>query len=312
MDVDGISVEAAEAIKNGSVVSGYIAVTGHLILVQHGGTEIDAGVVSHLVLTSVFTADGIWYKTSNPGVTRVKFEIWGGGGGGGGGTATECGGGGGGGGFYEITILASDMPNSVNVFVGAGGAAGAPGAAGGVGGSSYVTNASTGRSWGAGGGGGGLHSAVAGQFSCGSGGGTKSNGTPAPGATPAGPNSTAASTGWLIYDGGQGNIFSSGAQAQGGAAMYGGGGGGGGVDGIASGSSVYGGGGGGNGNSSTGTNSRLAGKSIRGGNGGAGGAGVAAGSPGSIPAGGGGGGAKAAVAGGAGARGEVRITAYYD
>lgn len=46
MEVDGISVEAAEAIQAASVVSGHISlVTGHLILVTAGGAEIDAGLV---------------------------------------------------------------------------------------------------------------------------------------------------------------------------------------------------------------------------------------------------------------------------
>lgn len=46
MEVDGISVAAAEAIQAASIVSGYIAPgTGHLILVTYGGTEIDAGLV---------------------------------------------------------------------------------------------------------------------------------------------------------------------------------------------------------------------------------------------------------------------------
>ena len=46
MEVDGISVAAAEAIQAGSVVSGYINEgTGHLILVQFDETEIDAGLV---------------------------------------------------------------------------------------------------------------------------------------------------------------------------------------------------------------------------------------------------------------------------
>lgn len=46
MEVDGISVEAAEAIQAASIVSGAIAPgTGHLILTTAGGTESDAGLV---------------------------------------------------------------------------------------------------------------------------------------------------------------------------------------------------------------------------------------------------------------------------
>lgn len=46
MEVDGISVAAAEDIQAASVVEGYIASgTGHLILKTRGGTEIDAGLV---------------------------------------------------------------------------------------------------------------------------------------------------------------------------------------------------------------------------------------------------------------------------
>lgn len=60
MEVDGISVAAAEAIKDGSVTSGYIAAgTGHLILVQFGGTEIDAGlVVPNSVVDGEVDGDG--------------------------------------------------------------------------------------------------------------------------------------------------------------------------------------------------------------------------------------------------------------
>ena len=46
MDVTGITAAKATAIENASVVSGYIApLTGHLMLVTKGGTEIDAGQV---------------------------------------------------------------------------------------------------------------------------------------------------------------------------------------------------------------------------------------------------------------------------
>lgn len=48
MQVDGISVAAAEAIQAKLVVSGYLApATGHLILVLYDDTVIDAGMVTH-------------------------------------------------------------------------------------------------------------------------------------------------------------------------------------------------------------------------------------------------------------------------
>lgn len=60
MEVDGISVEAAEAIQAASVISGSISpITGHLILVTAGGAEIDAGlVVQNPIDLSVITVTG--------------------------------------------------------------------------------------------------------------------------------------------------------------------------------------------------------------------------------------------------------------
>ena len=45
MDVTGISVEKAQEIENGSIVSGHVNESGHLVLVNGAGTEINAGLV---------------------------------------------------------------------------------------------------------------------------------------------------------------------------------------------------------------------------------------------------------------------------
>lgn len=65
MEVDGISVAAAEDIQAASVVEGFIASgTGHLILKTRGGTEIDAGQVVPDVLAS-WPVGSIFMNTSS-------------------------------------------------------------------------------------------------------------------------------------------------------------------------------------------------------------------------------------------------------
>lgn len=167
--VTGITVAKALQIENASIISGAVSEsTGHLILTTKGGSTIDAGLVSdvdatinnivngridpnkHLILVKnsgeeidlgpvypvptkvVYTENGTFVKADYPGLTRVKVELFGGGGGGGGahpgsgGSTTEesSGGGGGAGGYFEIELLASALIDSVNVVVGSGGAGG--------------------------------------------------------------------------------------------------------------------------------------------------------------------------------------------
>ena len=56
--VNGITAEKAQEIEDASVVSGHINnANGHLILVTHGGTEIDAGLVSDLVTLAAISSD---------------------------------------------------------------------------------------------------------------------------------------------------------------------------------------------------------------------------------------------------------------
>lgn len=309
MDVDGISVAAALAIKNGSVVSGYIAGgTGHLILVQYGGTEIDAGAVTpantivggtvdvptqNLVFTKfdgstsvggrvlftpttvTFAASGSFTKASYPGMTRALFEIWGAGGGGGGGRTNAPGGGGGGGGYNSILLPVAKIPTSMPLTVGAAGAATGAGLAGGIGGSSSIDVFADGtRLIGSGGGGGGHSNASTNN------------------AYPGGRGGYDAVTGASIL-GASASATASGTDAANGSTIYGGGTGSFGVPAVgASGPGI---------------------PSVLGGNGGG-----RAPSPqsGFAPGGGGAGGAIAGASAGQGSapggRGEVRVTVYYD
>lgn len=163
--VTGITVAKALQIENASIISGAVSEsTGHLILTTKGGSTIDAGLVSdvdatinnivngridpnkHLILVKnsgeeidlgpvypvptkvVYAENGTFVKADYPGLTRVKVELFGGGGGGGGahpdGGADSSGGGGGAGGYFEIELPASALIDSVNVVVGSGGAGG--------------------------------------------------------------------------------------------------------------------------------------------------------------------------------------------
>ncbi|MBE9038330.1 glycine-rich domain-containing protein [aff. Roholtiella sp. LEGE 12411] len=89
--------------------------------------------------SQVFTSSGIWTKPA--GISWVIVELWGGGGGGRGGGGDTGGGGGSGGAFVCKAFIASALPASVTVAVGAGGTGGTAssnsgGNAGGEGGTS--------------------------------------------------------------------------------------------------------------------------------------------------------------------------------
>lgn len=256
----------------------------------------------------VFSSTGTWTKPSGASANSiVMVQAWGSGGGGGGvsNTPNSFGGGGGGGAFVQAFLRASDLASSLSVTINAGGAGGVAGVnAGAVGGNctfaQYVT------AYGGGGGAGG------GSGGSGSGGGGGGGGTFAVGTT--GTNGTGGVGGEPL--GGAANTISTFGGAGGGstnqpgaASIYGGGGGGCSIspNGNVGGASIYGGGGG----ASGGINSPAAGGAsvIYGGTGGVGGD-ISVGLSGFIPGGGGGGAgtnSNGAFAGGAGARGEVRV-----
>lgn len=78
------------------------------------------------VQTLVFTSSGTFTKANYPDIRAVRVRVIGGGGAGGGAVAAgsgahSAGGGGGGGGYAESFVLASNLPESVTVTVGAGG-----------------------------------------------------------------------------------------------------------------------------------------------------------------------------------------------
>lgn len=348
MNVDGISVAAALAIKNGTIVSGYIASgSGRLILVQFNGTEIDAGLVvpqdgvitgavnvngvltlttkagtiitigsTVAVSTIVYTASGSFKKANFPGLTKIEADIWGGGGAGAGYAGANAHGGGGGGGHLDVVLKEAQiaaLPATVSVIVGAGGPTTASGASGATGGNSLFDV------HGAGGGGGGIYN-VNGYSGGGGGGSRPRNGFmgPDPGFVSNG-NALALGGGMgqrtsvyndNPYKGGMGGGF------PGGGAIHGGGGGNAGADDTfyyIGNATVWGGGGGGVGSPSSGIPSTF-GVSVYGGAGGAGGYVSGPGQPGVAPGGGGGGAGNTGVnsAGGAGARGEVRLRLYYE
>lgn len=325
MQVDGISVAAAEAIADASIVHGYVNGSEHLILVTKDGTQIDAGSVlpedypvsfyidgnGHLIMVGhnedetdlgqvqwptyvpppppapdpthvIFTSSGTLTKATYPEATRFAFQIWGGGGGGADGNSFGGSGAGGGGGYLEVVVPASLIPSTSTVTVGLGGAAGLPG------GSSTVQlvkdaqfPADTTRTFviGAGGGGGGFKATAAGQ--------------------------TAGTGGLGGYSNAPGSVIAMGEPQTGG-------------NGTSSGNGTnaanYGSfGTGGFGLSSLVMAETLGNISVLGGDGGgrSGLNGIDA-NPGCIPAGGGAAGRGAGKSGGVGARGEVRVTVYYD
>jgi hypothetical protein len=233
--------------------------------------------------TVSFTTPGTTNWTVPSGITEVTIECWGGGGGGGGArnlSGDACAGGGGGG-AYAKSIVSVNPGDNLSVLVGAGGNGGTTsGTAGGNGGLSSVTYSAVEVCRGAGG----------------NGGATKTSDGAAGGAG----GTTAASIGSTKWAGGYGGVGHVGSS-------FNNGGGGGGAGGTSA--------GGGTGGSNINSSSRSAagiGGTTGGGNGGRG-SGTSSSQSGEIgnPPGGGGGGGSAynsSASGGAGARGEVRIT----
>ncbi len=261
-------------------------------------SAVDSPSITDAVDIQVKTSNGNWTKPANvTSNSMVLVQLWGGGAGGGtSGTLGASAGGGGGGAYVEVWFRASDLSSTCFCTIGAGGAADNPGGTtnffsglvfaygGGIG----VNNASGG---GGGGGGGSLGVGSNGSGTTGGAGGPPGGGT----ASNAG------------FSGGGGT------NANGGNATDGGGGGGSGIasgPGRIGGSSIRGGGGGGGG--SPDNSGGVGGPSVMGGSGGGGGS-NGVGSDGNTPGGGGGGGGSntgVARAGGAGARGEIRVITF--
>lgn len=112
-----------------------ITVSGSTLTFSDSTTMTTAVVPTANVQT--FTSSGTWYKPA--GIKFIQVCVWGGGGGGGSGARTACGhatcvshggGGGGGGARNKNTFLASNLPSTVTVTVGAGGCGGTAPSAG--------------------------------------------------------------------------------------------------------------------------------------------------------------------------------------
>lgn len=275
-------------------------------------TEAGAVTASNVTITGgtvsnyqSFTGNGTWTKpTGASSNSQVIVQMWGAGGGGGGGNAADqCGGGGGGGYYFEATFSASALGATETVTVGTGGAGGSTATAT-VGGNSSF--GSFGTAYGGGGGGSNVAATGAGSSGGGGGGGLAVGASPGAGGSPAGGGSNVSVDGYGGGGGGVGGILVAGSSARGG-----GGGGGsaatGNANGAAGGSSIYGGGGGGGGSAAAG-GATTAGTSVYGG---AGGAGKISGTGNAGTAPGGGGGGTNNATGGAGARGEVRVTTIF-
>lgn len=161
-----------EGISLGSNDATSVNFTGAGVIATRSLNEIDVSInggSGATVYVDNFPASGTW--TNRPGITAVYVRAWGGGAGGGGGfsgATQQAGGGGGGSSGYEneYFMMASDLPSSVSVTIGAGGTGGAAGANGsarfnggdgGGGGGSSVAAGGNGGTGGfpAGGGGGG-------------------------------------------------------------------------------------------------------------------------------------------------------------
>lgn len=270
-------------------------------------TEAGAVTASNITITGgsvsdyqAFTSTGTWTKPTGAGSNAiVKVQLWGGGGGGGGSIdGVDAGGGAGGGGYFEAQFLASTLGATETVTIGAGGTAGTSSAGGDGGNTTFGTKATA-----YGGGGGQSNNAAAAGGGGGGGlakGGTGIGGTGGNGGSPGTIGASISNDGW----GGGGG--SNGASGVGGNSGYGGGGGGSGVVGGAGqgGNSMFGGGGSGGG----GAGPAAGGTSTYGG---AGGAGKASGTGNDGTAPGGAGGGTVNANGGAGARGECRVTTIF-
>lgn len=259
--------------------------SGKFVVMSDSGSDMAAADPIKYVFTSSGTLDITAIKAVSASGRQVLLEAWGAGGGGGGG----YGGGGGGGAYVSRFVKISDLPNIISYTVGAGGAGGtnANGAAGGNSSIGSIITAygggrgggSSGSGNGGGGGGGGLLGS--GGNGNGNGGGNGAAGRLG-GAGGAGGNAT------MPGGGGAGNIGTAGIGSS-----------------LAGGDSVSGGGGGGG--SGTTTSGGVGGVSLFGGGGGGGNISTTA-TAGTAP--GGGGGGSNSATGGAGARGEVRITFF--
>lgn len=257
--------------------------------------------VSGIVDYQAFTTPGAatWNKLASlPANARVRVEQWGAGGGGGGciDEATPGGGGGGGGGYNWGEWLASELASSVSLNIGAGGNGGTGNADGSAGGNTTFGALLT--AYGGGGGGKANNANGAG----GGGGGTFGAGGTAAGPTPG----TGGADTTLGGFGG-----AAGGTSAGNRSIYGGGGGAGNASGprLIGGGSKFGGAGGNSGGSS---GSPAVATSEFGGSGGQGGTTNNNGSAGSARGGGGGGAGAGAGSqtGGAGGRGEIRVTVF--
>lgn len=297
------AIVVAETLVNesaGASMTLATAVNNKLIRATSAGV-LPSGF-SNVLNYQVFTGSGTWTKPASGVNDFVFIQAWGAGGGGGGsvtGGTSRQGAGGGGGAYAEAKFRLSDLLATETVTIGAGGV-GNSAAAGSVGGNTTFGAHLT--AFGGGGGGQGNSSVGggaggAGVTSVGNSGGVGTAG--AGGSLLGGASGSSGSD--STFGGGGGATAGNGA---GGNSYYGGGGGG--SNGGVGGNSIYGGGGGGAGSAGAGGLG-----SLYGGTGGAGFNGATGvGNPGVAPAGGGGGSTDngtANRAGGAGARGEVRV-----
>ena len=255
-------------------LTSFISYPGEIRIVRCNGTGFTSYVLKGF--SKAFTASGTFTKP--PGYNDFDGELWGGGGAGGKDTGAS---GGGGGACVPFNVKTSVLGATETVTIGAGGVPGT--GIGGDGGNTTLGSVVTAY----GGGGGGVGGAIS---AGGGGGGALSAGA----GTIAGEPSVASG----LNNPGSGGGNGGGATPK--SSIYGGGGGGGKGAGDPAGKSIYGGGGGGGNNGGVGY---LGGASAFGGRGGDGNPSIS-GQAGTAPAGGGGGGA---TAGGAGARGELRI-----
>lgn len=218
------------------------------------GTIVTSGLTATDVQSQITSGAGVWTKPTSFTPKFVEVIMWGAGGGGGAGASlvtVSCGGAGGGGGAFNRRIFkASELGDTEDFIVGAGGTAGAPGAAGAAGGNGGIggtTSFSANNYLRAFGGGGGIGGAISGAAGGGGGGGGQASagavgttafgvgggpGTSAitlanPSAAGSGGPITVITTHNAMYGGaGGGGHTATPAQVVGGGSMFGGGGGG--------------------------------------------------------------------------------------